>query len=87
MAGAVLAAIDRTARLHTVADDHASAVRAARRHGMDRAFEGIERAGHIALGDREAVPVSVSADVAGRHSELLNPYWVSIFRYAVAAWP
>src|SRR5688500_7391387 len=67
MSGAVGAAVIGAVVLGAVADHLAAAVRAARRHGMDRAFERVERAGLVTLGDGKGLVVIVAAYVASGH--------------------
>src|SRR5699024_2605458 len=54
---------DALACLHAVADDPASAVRARRREGVDRALEAVENTQAICLGDGEHIVIRVPAHV------------------------
>jgi len=65
--GAVGAAEHRSVGFDAVTDDRASAVLTARRQGMDRALERVERVLLASGHDLERLVVLVSADLAGRH--------------------
>ena len=65
--GAVGATVDPILRLNAMPDNCASAMRASRRHTLDRAFEAVEGHGSIALSDQDGLVVHVPTHIALGH--------------------
>jgi hypothetical protein len=72
VASAMFAAVDLSIFCHAMTDHCALAVRAARRHRMDSAFEGVECPRHVPLGDGEALLIMASTYIAGGHFMILE---------------
>src|ERR1044071_1345860 len=70
MPRAVRAAIERPVRLDAVADDHAAAMRTARRELVNRALETVERSAALRPRHLEGFVVVVSANIAFRHAAM-----------------
>jgi hypothetical protein len=71
MLGAMGAAVDLAVGFHTMSDDAALAMLAARRHGVDSALEAVEGLRLTALRDLERLVVIVPANLASRRGALL----------------
>src|SRR4029453_8274423 len=69
---AMRAAVDLALLLRAVADHPAFAVGASGGHGVDGAFEAVERHGPVALGDPERLVIVVTAHITLSHGTLLS---------------
>lgn len=60
------------AYFHAVPDDLAPAVLTARRHGMDRALEAVERTTLTSLNDLKCLVILIATDITRSHVPILS---------------
>ena len=76
MPGAMGTAVDLALGLDAVADHPAFAMGASGSHGVDGAFEAVERHRPVALGNAERLVIVVAAHITLSHGTLLSKHGV-----------
>src|SRR5438552_14092613 len=86
MPGAIGTAVDLALGLDAVADHPAFAVGASGGHGVDGAFEAVERHRPVALGNAERLVIVVAAHITLSHGNAPVQAWSSTAKRPVTAW-